>query len=378
MMLSAGALALPAGASAAPTEACSPTPEVSTSFCVTADLGLSTLIAGRSFELDASAINTSPGVADTNKNDWLELVTLRLTPTDVAVPTFTPSADLQDNLLVSGEPSPSALCTETNSFAGCEAGHGTLRAEITGADFGINGFHNGVYGLQRLVNVVNPTDPEGTTRWAVSLRGCLDVGLPDPQCDSRVIDVLVPDPPAGEPLEIAIDARFQAPVPIAGGTVDVTLRSLEGLHIDQRSAKLANGTPADRGYILTRLPSECGTLDGSASFLAADARTVAISRPLEITGCTTTTLSVRTPGDRIKAKGTVTPVFAGGPVHLTLLKKKGQTFQEQSDKDVVTDIAGKYKATFNAPNAKKCRILAEFQGDLTHAPSSATKTFTCD
>jgi len=79
--------------------------------------------------------------------------------------------------------------------------------------------------------------------------------------------------------------------------------------------------------------------------------------------------------NKVIAKGRLNP-GGGGRVELTLFKKKGG-WKEVQSRDVNVSIGGGFKSRFKAPNAKRCRLEAEFDGDLARLPSSAAKRFRC-
>jgi len=83
----------------------------------------------------------------------------------------------------------------------------------------------------------------------------------------------------------------------------------------------------------------------------------------------------RPKGNKVIAKGKLNP-GRGGKVELTLFKKKGG-WKEVQSRDVNVSSGGKFKTRFEAPNAKRCRLKAEFDGDQGRLPSSATKRFRC-
>jgi hypothetical protein len=82
----------------------------------------------------------------------------------------------------------------------------------------------------------------------------------------------------------------------------------------------------------------------------------------------------RAKGNKVIAKGKLNP--GGGKVEVTLFKKKGG-WKETQSRDVNVSSGGGFKTRFKAPNAKRCRLEAEFDGDQGRLPSSATKRFRC-
>jgi hypothetical protein len=82
----------------------------------------------------------------------------------------------------------------------------------------------------------------------------------------------------------------------------------------------------------------------------------------------------RTKGKKVIAKGKLTP--GGGKVEVALFKKKNG-WKEVQSRDVNVSSGGGFKTRFKAPNAKRCRLEAAFDGDQGRLPSSATKRFRC-
>lgn len=92
---------------------------------------------------------------------------------------------------------------------------------------------------------------------------------------------------------------------------------------------------------------------------------------------TTTTLEVKTQGNKVKAKGSVEPQQNGSKVTVTLLKKKGGGFKKV-DQDKPTLVPpSEFSSSFDRPDAKTCKVTVKFLGDVNSNPSSASEKFKC-
>ena len=91
----------------------------------------------------------------------------------------------------------------------------------------------------------------------------------------------------------------------------------------------------------------------------------------------TTTLTVKKDGKKLKASGSVDPNHAGVKVKVTLLRKKGGKFKAVDQKQPTLDVASEYRTSFKRPDTGKCKITAKFPGDGDSKPSSASETFSC-
>jgi hypothetical protein len=85
----------------------------------------------------------------------------------------------------------------------------------------------------------------------------------------------------------------------------------------------------------------------------------------------------RTKGKKVIGRGKLTPAGGGDKVELVLLRKKKGGWKAVQSRNVNVSGGGGFKTRFKAPNAKRCRLEAEFDGDQGRLPSSATKRFRC-
>jgi hypothetical protein len=88
------------------------------------------------------------------------------------------------------------------------------------------------------------------------------------------------------------------------------------------------------------------------------------------------TVSGRVRGNRVIAKGKLTPANTGGRVEVTLFRKAGG-WKKVKSRMVSVGGDGKFSSKFKQPNASRCRLEAEFGGDDLHLPSSAKQAFAC-
>lgn len=88
------------------------------------------------------------------------------------------------------------------------------------------------------------------------------------------------------------------------------------------------------------------------------------------------TLTGKVTGGFVVAKGKLTPTGGSPTVEVTLSRKDGR-WKEVKTRQAFVGASGKFRYDFKQPNAKKCRVEAEFDGDLTRLPSKAKRTFSC-
>jgi large repetitive protein len=101
----------------------------------------------------------------------------------------------------------------------------------------------------------------------------------------------------------------------------------------------------------------------------------------------TTSLKIRKGRERIKASGRVAPADRGRKMVVKLLKRrngryikvvtKRPTLQRGIDTNGDGVMESKYSTRFNRPRSGRCRVVARFGGNASHAPSSARRTFDC-
>jgi hypothetical protein len=362
------------------TEACNPNASDPARFCVDAGLALSTAVATKPVNIDLMFDNTSPAEGS-DSNAWLEQATLRLLSDGVPPPAITASSKLPDGLLISGEPTTGALCSSADHFVGCTAGHGTLIGYLSGSGFW-DGVKSGDFGIHRIVNL--QATPAGVlARYRVAIEGCMETGIPGVgrYCYPQNVEIQIPKAAAGSAVELPIDTRYQVS-PTNGVTADIALSSVT-LHLGGESSMLEDGTSAGGAFTVIRMPAECGTLSGEGLFEAGDqVRTVMVPSAFAVTGCSKTSLKAVKKA-KIEVSGTVKSTVIGdapvdsGSLAVDLYKKKKHGFKHVAARHPSIDSHGKYKTSFTKPLAKKCKIVTRFAGDAAHAPSKASKTFSC-
>ncbi|MGH2691539.1 MAG: hypothetical protein ACRDHM_03455 [Actinomycetota bacterium] len=87
-------------------------------------------------------------------------------------------------------------------------------------------------------------------------------------------------------------------------------------------------------------------------------------------------VSGRVTNNKVIAKGKLTPSGGGDKVEVVLFRRKGG-WKEVQSRNVGLGSGGTFRTRFRTPDAKRCRLEAEFEGDLTRLPSSTAKTFRC-
>ena len=92
---------------------------------------------------------------------------------------------------------------------------------------------------------------------------------------------------------------------------------------------------------------------------------------------TTTTLTVKKQGQKVKASGSVDPNQAGVKIKVTLLRKQGGNFKEVDKKQPNLNEVSEYATSFKRPDSGKCKITTKFPGSDGAEPSSASEQFGC-
>ena len=87
-------------------------------------------------------------------------------------------------------------------------------------------------------------------------------------------------------------------------------------------------------------------------------------------------VKARASGRRVRTSGRLTPSAAGVKIEVTLFERAGG-WKEVKTRKVGTTGSGKFSTRFPLPGAKKCRIEADFPGNIPLLPSSDSVTFSC-
>ena len=175
------------------------------------------------------------------------------------------------------------------------------------------------------------------------------------------------------------------------GDVAVGIEGFEGDFIDQIAARCQDDSLAGPIQSAAGFGGPGGSFDGPYDCPAGQALVgltgtvtdapISMVRNVSITCAaradTTTTLGIKTPGNKVRAKGSVAPSQARGKVTITLLKKKGSGFKKVGRKRPTLDAGSKYETSFGSPDARRCKITVKWPGDVNSNPSSASKTFRC-
>jgi hypothetical protein len=98
-----------------------------------------------------------------------------------------------------------------------------------------------------------------------------------------------------------------------------------------------------------------------------------------VKSATSTSVSAKASGKRVKVSGTVLPAQPGGTVQLTLMRSKqhGKPFKTIRTATATLDLAGSFAANLKRKPGGKCRLKAEWAGDPDSLPSEATSGFHC-
>jgi hypothetical protein len=272
-------LAAAARASAAPETACSPTPKVTSSFCVSGSFAPSTTTAAAPLGFDVAAANTSDEFA-TNTATWAQAALITLPTVGGVSPTATPSAQMPNLLRIAGGGS----CTPPG-FTDCAAGHGTIGANVSGTPIE-SGFHEGTFGILEVVNV-NPPATGDLASYRVKVSICINTSLGP--CFFNGQDEFTMGIPEGGATQLALPARTQVEEHIGAPcsctiTADVTLKSFE-LHVAGSSSTLQDGSPAGATYSIFSQVPVCGASHDSLVVVSSDARQLAFEHSYPISGC---------------------------------------------------------------------------------------------
>jgi hypothetical protein len=94
---------------------------------------------------------------------------------------------------------------------------------------------------------------------------------------------------------------------------------------------------------------------------------------------TTTTVGVRVTGESLHIAGSVLPAQPGGPVALTVLrrKRKTQPFRQIRSPNATINLEGTFATTVNRRRRGVCQVTATWAGDADSLPSSASAGFRC-
>jgi hypothetical protein len=231
-------------------------------FCVTfASSVPGTLVAADPVGLGFTFANDSQNVT-TSENAWIDHVDLQLLAAPNAPLRPTPSADLPDDLLLAGGDGDCVAGTNSD-FVTCDAGHGTLEANIESPALG---FKSGTFGITKVVNVANDGDAATDFSWDVTFSTCVKIGS-NPCSVARTVTERLGGALAhgGVGATISLPAFYHEVTQVA--TADVTLTQVS-LALLAQTSTLSDGSPAGGTFTVAELPIRCGNASGTASFVS--------------------------------------------------------------------------------------------------------------
>ena len=258
---------------AAPMEACSPTPKVASSFCITTDVSVNTTSSAPA-KLAFELANTS---TETTSPNWLSALTVAIAPTTAGAFGITPSSAMPHGLVVAG----STSCTSP-AFTDC-VGSGAAKISVSGF---AAGHYDGTFGVRRIINVNPP--PEGVrAHYAGIIDMCLPYGGNPCQIPlEQQFTISVPEVSGAEPLSFSFPVRFSGTVP--GGNYDAAVHTFE-MAISGASNQVYNGSEVEP-TTMTRVlstPQTCGAVTGTVTGSTAETvpRVVMTEHSQVITRC---------------------------------------------------------------------------------------------
>jgi hypothetical protein len=92
-------------------------------------------------------------------------------------------------------------------------------------------------------------------------------------------------------------------------------------------------------------------------------------------GPSTLSIRARVARERLVAAGRLSP-SGRGKVRVRLFERQGG-WRHARTRTARVRAGGKYRVAFAVPDTGRCRLVAEFDGDLARLPSRATRTFAC-
>jgi len=313
VLVAASLLALPvlgSPAGATGTEVCNPTPHQASSFCITYSAAIGpTLDARDPFDVDVTFANTSDSHAS-DEHAFLGSLSLHLAASNLSAPAIAPSAELPDKLVIAGDDGNACAGPD---FTGCTAGHGAFVAHVTNTPLGqFDGFYSGHFGVIRVLNVHDGNTQPGTYRYAVEVKGCIDLPPPFGSCfvsEDKTFEAEGPIP-AGSgsgALDLAFpNLVFSGTVQKSGGVQYVAALDSGEVHLQGTATKLDDGSIVGP-FDVFRLPARCGTASGSATFGSNETtpRTVTIPQvDAVVGGCPTGVFAHELHGSTLALDGT--------------------------------------------------------------------------
>jgi len=377
VLLVAGLLGLPAqSASAAPVEACAPTPKTATSLCLSYDFtatkaGTTTPTKNTQEPVDVRLAfeNTSTDFK-TTQGRWLTSVSANLLGSADSNGVIAPSASLPDGLLLAGS---SAACgTDQGNFAACIAGSGTGYAVVPDNPLGC-AVCDLTFGIQRIENERDSLGIQ-VSRLKITLNVCVNkqtiLSLPRWDCTSgKGLTQVVSLGQVGQPLPFTLKA------PTVASTSRTTIGSAS-VFLQGRSNQLATGGTTPTMFETAKLPMKCGPSSASGSARAVSGATAVVPRSMEIVQCAQ--LTVGQPGSRRVVFGLTTTIsgklefydrdpsgniagpIQGAPIVLRACPATAVLKCANETDVVLTNFAGIF--TFTVAPRKNTRYFVEYEG----------------
>ena len=214
------------------------------------------------------------------------------------------------------------------------------------------------------VSIADPTVTEGNSGFTPAH---FVVSLSNPSSESVDVGFETDDATATAPGDYAAQS---------GGTVSIGPGQLQATIEVGVVGDTVNELDEDYNVFLTSTTNATLSDGEGAGTIANDDRAPS-----------TTSLKIRKGRERIKASGRLAPADRGKKMVVKLLKRrngryikvvtKRPTLQRGTDTNGDGVMESKYSTRFNRPRSGRCRVVARFGGNTSHAPSTAKRTFDC-
>jgi hypothetical protein len=248
------------------------------SFCITyalsvRDAGTSTTATTAAAPVDASVTlqNTSPNrVSDTNL--WLDHLDVSLL-SGLGGNVVTPSATLDNNLLIAGS---DTQCGSDPNFTACPGGSGDVDVQFNG------NVYQGTFGVQGVRNI-NPPAPGYAVDWSLTIRVCVNPGIP--LCQNTTSEI------QGNP---AVDGTFSIPTSTTissngfSGLASIYAATINISGIASKVSTNSGDVDAPSGaQTVFHLPTQCGDANASGTAVSHGSATASVTAALPVSGCPT-------------------------------------------------------------------------------------------
>jgi hypothetical protein len=204
---------------------------------------------------------------------------------------YTPSRNLAGGLLLAGS---TADCGAAPDFSACAGGRGSVDAIVTGGT-SVDGAATGSFGVEKVVNVGRPATQNVLT-WRLTLQVCLvtTLGCNGGTPRTQTLDIIASK---ADPAHLVLPTSFAFDFDAAGqpAHADVSMASLDGLHIRARSNMLNGGSTVSPAETVFHLPVVCGAAGFGSALLDRGGARVALPGAFMVNGCPTAVLSATEP-----------------------------------------------------------------------------------